>query len=357
MIECLALSGNIIEAEKLMSTTMNAANDLGLFAEEYDPRAQQMLGNFPQAFSHIGYINAVTALLSGKLSPGEQEAEPSLMRRMRRMIPLKLTLNSSPHPPAGAPGKIDAGLKIMAGRLRSGFVDTERNRIDYAAMKPSASFKEYRQFAQGLQGFDPASLRTDQERKAFWINIYNLLIMHGVIALDIRRSVLEIVNFFGRIGYDIGGQFFTPDEIEHGILRKNRPHPAFPIKPFRSSDPRLQLTVETFDPRIDFALVCASASSPRLDHYDAETIDRQLDNAARRFIGEGGVELDEQKRELRLPRIFQWYSKDFGQNQDEVVNYLLEFCDDSLRERIVSMRSELRVRYQPYDWNLNRAES
>ncbi len=69
MIECLALSGKIAEAEKLLSITMAAANDLGLFSEEYDPYSKEMLGNFPQAFSHIGYINATATLIDSKLPP------------------------------------------------------------------------------------------------------------------------------------------------------------------------------------------------------------------------------------------------------------------------------------------------
>nr|WP_245153625.1 glycoside hydrolase family 15 protein [Chlorobaculum sp. 24CR] len=73
MIECLALSGKIAEAEKLLDTTMHAANDLGLFSEEYDPRSKAMLGNFPQAFSHIGYINAAASLIGSK----RPDANPS----------------------------------------------------------------------------------------------------------------------------------------------------------------------------------------------------------------------------------------------------------------------------------------
>ncbi|AAM72588.1 MAG TPA: glycoside hydrolase family 15 protein [Chlorobaculum sp.] len=67
MIECLALSGKSAEAEKLLGITMAAANDLGLFSEEYDPYSREMLGNFPQAFSHIGYINAAATLIDSKL--------------------------------------------------------------------------------------------------------------------------------------------------------------------------------------------------------------------------------------------------------------------------------------------------
>ncbi|UWX58271.1 glycoside hydrolase family 15 protein [Chlorobaculum sp. MV4-Y] len=67
IIECLALSGKIAEGEKLLGITMAAANDLGLFSEEYDPYSKEMLGNSPQAFSHIGYINATATLIDSKL--------------------------------------------------------------------------------------------------------------------------------------------------------------------------------------------------------------------------------------------------------------------------------------------------
>jgi len=277
---------------------------------------------------------------------------------MQRLLPLRLTLNESRQPAESTTEKIetrlDARLKVMLGRLQGAFFDSRHRRVDYPAMKRSRSFGEYQRLAQHLHRFDPESLQTDMERKAFWINIYNILIIHGVITLDIQRSVLEIVNFFGRIGYDIGDRFYSPDDIEHGILRKNRSHPTFPIRQFSNNDPRLQLAVETFDPRIHFALVCASSSCPPIEFYDAEKIEHQLDIAARSFINRNGLELDEKKRELRLSRIFQWYGRDFGDNRDQVLDYLLQFCDESLRERIVSMRKQLRIRYLPYNWDLNR---
>ena len=62
LVECLALSGNLQEAEKILNKSIEAANSLGLFSEEYDPKKKQMLGNFPQAISHIGFVNAVTTL-------------------------------------------------------------------------------------------------------------------------------------------------------------------------------------------------------------------------------------------------------------------------------------------------------
>ena len=353
LIECLALSGRIEEAEDLLERTMSAANDLGLFAEEYDPRRNEMLGNFPQAFSHIGYINAVGALLAGKAPTETPDTELSLMQWLQRLIPLQLTLNNAAGGTAESSEKIDVRLKKMLGRLQGAFFDTKLGRVNYKAMKQSGSFRDYQHLAQALHGFDPGNLDSDEERKAFWINIYNILTIHGVIALDIRRSVLEIVNFFGRIGYDIGGVFYSPDDVEHGILRKNRPHPAFPVRPFSSGDPRLRYAVRTFDPRIHFALVCASSSCPPIEFYDAEKIDRQLDIAARSFINRRGLELDQVKSEVSLSRIFQWYEGDFGSSKEEVLDYILQVADEELRQAVASNRKGLRITYLPYNWNLN----
>ena len=50
------------EAEQLMETLLACGNDLHLFAEEYDGTHRRMIGNFPQAFSHLGLIGAVDAL-------------------------------------------------------------------------------------------------------------------------------------------------------------------------------------------------------------------------------------------------------------------------------------------------------
>ncbi len=63
-VECLALSGNIKKAKEILKNTLKASNHLGLFSEEFDYKNNEMLGNFPQAFSHIGFINAVTAILN-----------------------------------------------------------------------------------------------------------------------------------------------------------------------------------------------------------------------------------------------------------------------------------------------------
>lgn len=62
LVECLALAGRIEEATEFFEQLLALANDLGLYAEEIDPGTGQQLGNYPQAFSHIGLVNAAWRL-------------------------------------------------------------------------------------------------------------------------------------------------------------------------------------------------------------------------------------------------------------------------------------------------------
>ncbi len=65
LVDCLHLIGRTEEAREMFERLLTLRNDVGLMAEEYEPRAQRMLGNFPQAFSHIALLNSAR-ILSGK---------------------------------------------------------------------------------------------------------------------------------------------------------------------------------------------------------------------------------------------------------------------------------------------------
>ncbi len=62
MVEAMALAGEHDEAQALFERLLGLANDLGLFAEEYDPKAGRMLGNYPQAFTHLALVAAAHTL-------------------------------------------------------------------------------------------------------------------------------------------------------------------------------------------------------------------------------------------------------------------------------------------------------
>jgi len=74
LADCLILLGRRDEARELFERLCRLANDVGLLAEEYDPRSGRQLGNFPQAFTHVALVN--TAMnLSAEVKPVEQRAE------------------------------------------------------------------------------------------------------------------------------------------------------------------------------------------------------------------------------------------------------------------------------------------
>ena len=94
LIDCLALSGQIQKAEKMFTDLLRHISPLGLFAEEIDPRDKTMLGNFPQAFSHVGLINS--ALYMG-ISKGKQVPGPKPLgiigNKIISLLRLKYILN------------------------------------------------------------------------------------------------------------------------------------------------------------------------------------------------------------------------------------------------------------------------
>jgi alpha,alpha-trehalase len=71
LVSCLALAGELERAEALFDRLAGYANDLGLLAEEVDSASGELLGNFPQAFSHIGLINAAWRIDEARRDGGE----------------------------------------------------------------------------------------------------------------------------------------------------------------------------------------------------------------------------------------------------------------------------------------------
>jgi GH15 family glucan-1,4-alpha-glucosidase len=82
LVSCLAMAGEAERAEALFGQLTGYANDLGLLAEEIDTANGEQLGNFPQAFSHIGLIRAAADIDAA--TAGGHEAEPAGMRQGRR---------------------------------------------------------------------------------------------------------------------------------------------------------------------------------------------------------------------------------------------------------------------------------
>ncbi len=279
----------------------------------------------------------------------------------RYSIPANFALNDGPLPPDGmAPERVAADLRQKMNAMSAAAFDLEHGRVDYRSLMHSPVYLEYLACARLLRRFDLQVLRRREEQLSFWINLYNALIIDAVIQFGIRESVHETPGFFWRAAYEIGALRFCAYDIEYGILRANRGHPAIPGPQFAAADPRKQYQLAELDPRVHFALVCAARSCPPVAFYSPEKIDDQLDAAARSFINGGGVDVDIDRREVWLSRIFQWYAPDFAAGplaltrKQALLDFVAQYLTDEIARDFLRGGSA-RVRFQKYDWSLNYA--
>lgn len=253
--------------------------------------------------------------------------------------------------------ELTAELKRFLDMARVDAMDDQGYFVDYDRLKESPVYLEYRlECSPRLRFLDPGSLSSVEARLAFWINLYNALVVDGVVSKGVIQSVgsnpLRLLAFFRQIAYKVGGQRMSCDDIEHGVLRGNRGHPMVPGPQFASADSRLAWVIDPREVRIHFALNCAGRSCPPIQVYTADRLEEQLDLAARNFVDQD-VKLDVEKRMLHLSAIFKWYLADFG-GRDGVLDFLSTHLPDGERKEWLRENGDKVIfHHKTYDWGLN----
>lgn len=245
-------------------------------------------------------------------------------------------------------------------KLKGKFMSDDGKSVDYDKMRKSPEFKEYQKDAIDLQRVDLSSL-SEKDKKVFFLNIYNSLTIHGLLEKSkLPDSVLNVQHFFKTTKYNIGGLVYSLDDVEHGILRGNSPHPASIEPQFSSADPRTKYVCQKLDPRIHFALVCGAKSCPAIGVYTPENVDAALDGATRNFCSQEVIMRNETD-EVYLSKLFQWYRADFGETEVDVLRWIMPFLSPSEHDRcsILLLKLEkmgpVALRYNPYDWSINKS--
>jgi Protein of unknown function, DUF547 len=180
----------------------------------------------------------------------------------------------------------------------------------------------------------------EAERRAFWINVYNVVAQHAGTGRASHR-ILDVLEDF-RARYLIAGVWLTLDEIEHGLLRGGLRSPTLPLLSMGAGDPRLALGVP-LDPRIHFALNCGAWSCPSVRVHRGASLDEELDLAEASFLG-ATSRLDPTAGVLEVSRILKWYARDLGGEREvraKVAKALGAPLHEVARARLV---------YAPYDW-------
>jgi hypothetical protein len=216
------------------------------------------------------------------------------------------------------------------------YVD-ERGLVAYARWKASApDMKALDDYLAKIGCVDLHKSATKPAELAYWINVYNALTLKGILREYPTSSIKNHVSRLG--GYNIwkdlyvwiDGKGYSLDYVEHQLLRKMG------------------------EPRIHFAVVCASKGCPPLVNkaYTADNLDAMLAaNAKRYFAQPANFKADPGSRTVYISQLIKWYGTDFASAPAEQLRVLRPYIPYS--ESLGWFDSGVTVNYLDYDWSLN----
>lgn len=172
-----------------------------------------------------------------------------------------------------------------------------------------------------LAQFPPTERTSAAAQIAYWINAYNALTVQLILKHYPVKSIKDIDNPWDTKCFTVKGKEYTLGAIEHELLRKMG------------------------EPRIHFAINCASVSCPKLlnEAYLEKKMELQLTEATRSFLKDTSKNVITQKQ-VKLSRIFLWFGKDFGSKSERL---------DFIAKAVGFPLESPKIEYLPYDWNLN----
>lgn len=209
------------------------------------------------------------------------------------------------------------------GRLLAKYVTP--GGVRYAAWKSNAADMQTLENVVGSIGAATVSGISRQEQLAFYINAYNAWILHEALGKYPTASVKDaLFSFFTSKRAKVAGEEMSFNHLEKDVIRK------------------------LGDPRVHFALNCASRSCPPLtsEPFRADRLDPQFEKLAKTFVNsEKGVRLAGDSKSAELSKIFDWYKDDFKAEGGAVA-----FIN---KRRSSPIPADAKISYQDYDWALN----
>ncbi|MBL4570392.1 MAG: DUF547 domain-containing protein [Alcanivorax sp.] len=215
--------------------------------------------------------------------------------------------------------------------------------VDYHGFRADrATLNEYLAALSQVSNDDFERWSRDQQL-AFLINAYNAFTIDLILRQDtLPDSIRDIGSFFSgpwdQRFFTLLGEERTLDEVEHEMIRGN---PAL------------------MDPRIHFAVNCASVGCPALrpESYRGEKLEQQLADSTRRFLSDQQRNrFNENPPRLEVSKIFDWYEDDFVDAAGSLQHYLLQYADTleiPANHRKSLDAEQLKIQFLDYDWSLN----
>ncbi|CAN6319199.1 unnamed protein product [Urochloa humidicola] len=192
----------------------------------------------------------------------------------------------------------------------------------------SYAITHYRLLVEQLERVDP-SMSENSVKLAFWINVYNSLIMHVYLAYGIPNSSLKRMALFHKAAYNIGGHAVTANSIEHALLCFKSPRLGRWFESILSTAMRkkcmdekqlvqLKFGLPDCQPLALFALCTGASSDPMLRVYTAKNVMEELERAKREFL-QAAVVARKSKKKVFLPRLVERYAREACLGPDDVL--------------------------------------
>ncbi|MFH6959564.1 DUF547 domain-containing protein [Flavobacterium aquidurense] len=241
------------------------------------------------------------------------------------IVPLISCANSNKEIPDLAYGKnIDADIQTTINHskwntLLQKHVSNKGN-VDYKGFQKDAD--ELKSYLDELAKNVPTKSWTKNAVLAYWINTYNAFTVKLILDNYPTKSIKDISDPWGKKFFTLGTKKYSLEEIEHEILRKMD------------------------EPRIHFAINCASFSCPNLSNeaYTSATLDKQLTDAAKSFIADK-TKNTITKDKVVISKIFDWFSGDF-KKKGSVIDFLNQYST-------LKINPNAKISYKEYNWKLN----
>lgn len=228
------------------------------------------------------------------------------------------------------------------------WMSVEKNQLEYA----SDSLKVFRSLIEQLAEVNPFHL-SYSEKLAFWINLYNALIMHAYLAYGVPKSDMKLFALMQKAAYTVGGHSFSAACIEYVVLKMkppvHRPQTALllALQKLKVSEEQKRSSIDTYEPLVTFALSCGTYSSPAVRVYTAGNVKEELQVAQRDFI-RASVGMSNKKK-LLVPKMLHSFARGFVDDSDipiwisrflpqQQVGFL-EHCTSQRRYSLLGSRS------------------
>jgi glutaredoxin len=250
-------------------------------------------------------------------------------------------------------------LKSLLTTVEKQVTDSSTGGINYTLVHANKDFPIFEEAVCELQRVDLTKLDASK-RKAFGINVYNLMISYGFMKIGVGCSSRSRSAFFNGVCFRIGSETFSFQDWEHGFLRSNRKAPYSLKHQFGRKDPRLGIVLPHVDCRIHFALNCGAKSCPPMRTFTADGIEEELRIVSQAFFEDDeNAEVDLKRRTLHLNKILSWYRIDFAESEKELPNKVLEYLRGKKREQLQELLNDgkpITVSYKKYDWSTNASD-